>query len=385
MRESSNIINRVLCGACFLSCISQLPYFVTSGLTQRICFPLWLLSFLILAVNSKGIIDKSIVYLIIPTAIFFLLLFFSVVIKNDVSYFSSSLVYSFEISMFIFCIGNLAGRYNNLDMMKKIFLSYMLGTIIVSINVFFQYFGFKYNLNTRIYGYASKNSLAQIVLTTIILLMVYLKPDQVWKGILKWGIIAFEILLMVYLKSRATLIGFLVVIIFVSCSKEISKKLRAFIVLCGVTLIVLLLTNQDVEKALFHNILFAGRDASDLDGLSSGRISILSQFPVLMKGNWLFGIGATYYECFPLSAILQFGLPAGLTLIIVAIIPLIVSIRNSRKSEFWYILMLISVVYTINGLFEGLTPFGAGIKCFFLWFLFGLLNCEPTFEGGKML
>ena len=55
----------------------------------------------------------------------------------------------------------------------------------------------------------------------------------------------------------------------------------------------------------------------------------------------------------------------------------------SRTSENWYILMVIAIGYLVDGIFEGLTPFGAGIKCYFMWFLFGLLIARRNYVEGN--
>ena len=168
---------------------------------------------------------------------------------------------------------------------------------------------------------SSKNSFAQIVFTAIILLMVKFKPQKRMHTFIKWGLVAFEILLMVYLRSRATLVSFLVAVVIFVLSRNTRKSLKAIVTIACIALIFLMLTNETVSDTIFNNILFAGRDASNLDELTSGRVSILQNFPELISGNWLFGIGSRYFECFYLSAILQFGIVAGIVLIIISFIP----------------------------------------------------------------
>ena len=47
--------------------------------------------------------------------------------------------------------------------------------------------------------------------------------------------------------------------------------------------------------------------------------------------------------------------------------------KADYKNEIWNILFLLSVGFIIDGLFEGLAPFGPGIKCYFLWLFFGIV------------
>lgn len=373
MEKERKLVNIILYGACFFSCLSQLPIFVTGGMTQVVSFPLWIIAFLILFLKSGWKIDRSIIKLAVPSIIFVFLVLLASLLNNDFSYTSSSLFYSFLISVFIFFVGNMGGRYASDKVIEKIYFFYIAGTIIVSFNVFVQYFGFGYDMTSRVYAYQSKNSFAQIVFTAIILLMVKFKPKRRIQAIFKWGLVAFEILLMVYLRSRATLVSFLVVIAILVLSKNTRKSLKMLVVITCIALIFLMLSNDTLCDKIINNILFAGRDSSNLDDLTSGRVTILQNFPELISGNWLFGIGSMYFECFYLSAILQFGIVAGIVLIIISLVPAYYGVVLSRTSENWYILMLIAVGYLVDGIFEGITPFGAGIKCYFMWFLFGLL------------
>lgn len=377
--QKNHLIEILLCGACLLSCLSQLPNFVVNGMTRTVSFPLWIISFFILIMNSQLKIDRNILKLAIPSGLFVLLVLMASFCKTDVSYLSSSLFYSFLISMFIFWIGNMGGKYISDKVIEKICLCYVIGTLVVSLFVFKQYFGFGYDLSSRIYGYASKNSFAQIVFTSIIILMVKFNTERKILFFIKWAIVAFEFILMAYLRSRATLVSFLISMVVLVFSKNTRKNLKVLVILGCIVLIFFILTDKLVKEMIVNNILFAGRESTNLDQLSSGRISIIQKFPELIKDNVLWGIGSEYFECFYLSAILQFGILAGAVLIIISMIPAYYSVHYACNSENWYILMLISVGYLVDGLFEGITPFGAGIKCFFMWFLFGILISNRHF------
>ena len=379
MIKENKLINILLCGACLFSCLSQLPFFVSGGMTQAVSFPSWIIAFLIQFLNSGWKINRSILKLAVPSCIFVCLVLLASLFNSNASYTSSSLFYSFLISMFIFFVGNMGGKYATDKVIEKIYLFYIVGTVIVSVSVFVQYFGFGYDMSSRVYAYQSKNSFAQIVFTAIILLMVKFKPQRKVHAFVKWGLIAFEILLMVYLRSRATLVSFLVAVAIFVLSRNTRKSLKTLVVIVCMALIFLMLTNETISDAIFSNVLFAGRDASNLDELTSGRVSILRNFPELISGNWLFGIGSRYFECFYLSAVLQFGIVAGMVLIIISFIPAYYGVLLSRTSENWYILMVIAIGYLVDGIFEGLTPFGAGIKCYFMWFLFGLLISRKNY------
>ena len=383
MIQKNTLLEILLYGACLFSCLSQLPFFISGGMTQTVSFPLWIIAFLMLFLNSGWKIDRSILKLTIPSCFFVFFVLIASLFNSNASHMSSSLFYSFLISMFIFLVGNMGGKYASDEVIEKICLSYVVGTVIVSVSVFIQYFGFGYDMSSSIYAYQSKNSFSQIVFTAIILLMIKFKPQRKIHTIIKWGLIAFEILLMAYLRSRATLVSFLVAVVILVLSRNTRKSLKALVTIACIALIFLMLTNEPINEVIVNDILFAGRDSSNLDELTSGRVTILQNFPELISGNWLFGIGSRYFECFYLSAILQFGLIGGIILIIISFVPAYYGVLLSRTSENWYILMVIAVGYLVDGIFEGLTPFGAGIKCYFMWFLFGLLISRSNHRNTK--
>lgn len=367
----------IIVSACFFSVLSQMPFWVNEGITQLVCFPMWIILCLCSVIFSKGKIKKSVGVIIVPSILFLLMVLIdSLFTSND--YFSSSLLYSFLISMFIFGIGILTGKWCSKETIYKICCSYVLATVIVSVSIFVNYFGFSFDLSSKVYGYASKNSISQIIYTAIIILILKIKPEKTIYKACKIIIILFELLLLMFLKSRATIVGLVVCVIILAFSKKTNRKLKNIIVICGICLIIALFTSETFNDMIFNDILFAGREVTNWDSLSSGRVSIINQFPEIIEGHWLFGIGATYYECFPLSAIIQFGLIPGIVLIIISLTPLLLGCKRSKISEDWFLLTMIAVGYNINSIFEGVTPFGAGIKCFFLWFLLGILLSKGT-------
>ncbi|BFL72945.1 O-antigen ligase family protein [Anaerococcus nagyae] len=369
---NQNKISKILIVlACILSNLSQLPYFVNNDKTQIISIPIWFLLFIILLSINRFKISRQLFKLLLLTIIFIILILTFSIIYNK-NYFSSSMIYSLAISLFIIIIGSLISPFFNRDTFQEIVISYVLSSLIVSIVVFIKYFGFGFSLNTRIYAYSSKNSLSQILFTSVIIFYCYFKPKNNFQNIIKILIIIFQIFMLVILRSRATILGLVIVSFFIIFSKSMNKKKKIIVIIGGILLLILLFISDNFNDIVLNNIIFAGRDINDLDNLSSGRISIIREFPILIKNNWLTGIGPFYFECFPLSAILQFGLFAGGILIYISLLPLITSIKR-KSNDLWEILYFLSIGYFINSLFEGLAPFGPGIKCYFLWLLFGIL------------
>ena len=386
IERKNKLIEYSLYLGCLLSNISQLPMFVRSGLTQQLAFPGWILLVIAIFLSGKVKINKSIMTQIgFGVALVVWLLMDSLLLSK--TQFSSSMFYSYMISLFIFLLGAWSAEYVDKRVLKNINTIFVVSIFIVSANIFIEYFGVGYNLSTRLYAYSSKNSVSQIVFTAIILLIVRFRPDKTIGWVVKVGAIAFELYVILLLRSRATLVSLLLCILFIVFSRDTNKKLKAAVSIVSVGIIVMLLVNDQFNSFIFNNVVFANRNVANLNDLTSGRVTILSNFPRYISGNWLTGIGPTYYECFPLSAILQFGLIGGVLCILISLQPFIQSLRFRHIADEWYLLLLISAGYSVNGLFEGLTPFGPGVKCYYMWLLFGLLigqRTRPKREGSLL-
>ena len=370
--RKNRLIEYTLYLGCLLSNISQLPLFVRTGLTQRLAFPGWILVVGAICLSRRVRFYKAVKAQLGLGLLFVIWLVLDSLLISKIQ-FRSSFFYSYLIALFIFLLGSCSSEYIDERVLRNINSIFVASITVVSVSIFFEYFGIGYNLATRLYAYSSKNSISQIMFTAVILMIVKYKPKRVIEWVLKVAVIAFELYIIILLRSRATLISLILCILIMVFARDTSKRVRIAITIVGATVIILLLTNDDFNNFIFNNVLFAGRDASDLNELSSGRVNILSQFPKKISGNWITGVGPTYYECFPLSAILQFGLLGGMIAILISLQPMIKSFKLRHISDDWYLLFLIAVGYSANGLFEGLTPFGPGVKCYYMWLLFGIL------------
>jgi len=378
--KKNRLFETMLVISCFMTNISQLPYFVSSGRTQLLNTPVWIVTFFFLMIIGKyrlSIKLSGIFALSIMAACFMALLS----IFTEYDYFHSSVISCLLISLFILLIGEQAGRLISEECIRRINLSYVVSTLIVSLFIYVQYFSNGYNLSSRLYAYSSKNSISQIIFTAIVILLFTNITNSKFLKICRIVVIAFEVFLLMILRSRATIVGFFLCLFVIVVGKEFNRKLKYLLmtVLCIVALLTLF--SQSFFGVLFNNILFAGRKASDLNNLTSGRVHILSSFPDRINGHWLTGIGSIYYECFPLSCILQFGLIAGIMIIIVSYSPLYFCVRLNRKEPDSSAFVLVCVGYIINSLFEGLAPIGPGVKCYYLWLMFGILISKGRFKS----
>lgn len=377
-RKENKMFIYLVALACFLSNISQLPLLVSAGMTQKLNMPIWIVLLLYLFLKKRIKIFYSTFKMIFAIGVVFILILLSSIFTNN-AYFSSSVLQCLLLSFFIYCLGTfVGGDFTDKDL-RFICLSYAVSATIVAISIYLEYFSVGFDITSRQYAYASKNSISQIIFTSIIILM-FIRFEKVrmfnWFKILA---IIFEVLLLMLLKSRATIIGFAICLLYIIIGKQFNRKLKYLLMTIVIIGTLTLLLNDSMFNMVVDNIMFAGRDASSLDSLTSGRVSILSEFPMLIDGHWLTGVGALYFECFPVSCILQFGVITGSIIIGISYIPIIKGIRFDRSDIYTSIFVIVCIGYGINSIFEGLAPIGPGVKCYFMWLMYGIL-CTRKIE-----
>jgi hypothetical protein len=104
-----------------------------------------------------------------------------------------------------------------------------------------------------------------------------------------------------------------------------------------------------------------------------------------MRRYPLIGDGKTERESLILTALIQFGLLGGVPIILYSLWPLRKSMQLIKlyKSKHVFCLFCISVAYSVDSIFEQLAPFGPGVRCFFLWLLFGILMTNDNLVQGE--
>ena len=361
--------------ACLLSNLSQMPLFVTAGMTQVIAFPGWIILAAVLLLNAATgtivIRQKLLNRLFLAIVIIVIVVVESVGTGNR--HLASSMTYNFLIALFIFLLGAAVAGYVSERVLRNLILIYIVSSLAVSFSIFIQYFGFGYRITSRNYAYASKNSISQIISTAVVFMIVSWKPMSTKARIAQIASLAFSLWILLLLRSRATLVSLAACIVVLAFSRSSNWKVKAAVFFACAAAVLVIMLNSSARETIVKLVILAGRDATNLDDVTSGRLRILSRFPGMIQGNWLTGIGATYYECFPLSAILQYGVVGGLLMIVFSLLPLGESFRHRKESEAWFLLLLVALGFSVNGLFEGLTPYGPGVKCYILWLLYGVM------------
>ncbi len=370
--KTNNVLKILLIIVVFLTNITQMPQLIGSGLNSRITLLCWgaCVVFLIVTRRLKiGIKNLNAFFALL--ALIVLSYLFEAITGNN--YHNIALVYPFIVSVFVFMIGSLlAFDYHQLQM-SKIYYSYIISGLFVGISVYLDSFASGFSWTSRGYAYESKNSVAQIILTVVILL-VFIEINNFLLQIARVAILVFMLLLLFMLKSRASLIGLAAVVIVVLFNKSIKRRYK---ILLGIGLIVgvyAVCTDPELYDIVVEGIIYAGRNHQDLNDLSSGRYDMFKQFVEIFPENFILGTGLYYLESFPLSVLCQYGILGSIPVIIFLLLPFAMFKRMGKTVD-RRILIVMLVCYYLNGLFEELAPLGPGVKCYFLWFLLGLESC----------
>ena len=359
------------------SLLSQTPQMLESGI-GRILQLLWFLPAVsLLLTNHKSFLNKSLLPFYITLFIFggycFLLDTFS-----TVSYIGADLI-NICISTMITCISFAFFRKNNNPRFTTIFSITLLITGTILALIIYKEFLAGFDIMQKTYAYKAKNSIGQILFCSILIPILCFKPKDLFIRFSFWGCLLVVLSIIFLLKSRATLAGVFFVIvyfIFKSKNKTIKRITISIAVLCG----FILLTNPDIYELIVDGILFAGRDAEDLNDLSSGRVELVTNILQQIPDNIFFGLGHFYLDCMPIAFLGQYGI-IGSSVVFIFLISLSIKIlKLDLKDDIYLTTFLLWSVFLINALFEANPPFGPGIKCFLLWVLVGFTLAKKEKE-----
>lgn len=377
MKETKTVVGLmpfIICTVVFMTCISQMPYLVESALTHYITYPIWICLML-------GAVLKNPMLSLHKSKGFWMLvlLFLAYLVITCIftgSFFTSSIDKSVCMAAFIFMVGICCGRLIEFQTIEKICDAFIWATLIVCGSVFIEYIAGS-DLSGPEYLYGSKNSVSQILLTAWILIFFIKLPRQ-RKRVVKLFLFAALILLtwtMLGLRSRATLFGFPIIVIWTVLNGKYNRKVRNTVVIMTVAITIFFVANENIWNSFMNNIIFAGRQAGNLDSISSGRANEWTNFFADFAQNGFLGNGYDKRESVFLSAFLQHGIVGGAVITAMVFYPFLWFRKNVQKGNLYYIPMtLTALVYIVNGVFEQQAPFGPGVKCFFLWFIMGVFS-----------
>ena len=368
--------------AFFLSNISYLPYFTTSGMTQLLSYPGWaLILCAVFLYKQYYVSSRDVKFLVlILAAICVMATLQGLAYKN---YFSSLLTKCFLIAMVILLLGGLVSRTGKTwGAENQLFVVYIISAAILCDVVYFEYL-IGQDLSSPIYSYGSKNETAFLATAAVIMLLfMKQKRETTFLFLLKCALILFFVYIVACMRCRSMLIGVALALIIRLFQKDQRKGMKVFIIL-GFIALIIALQNPQFYNDLVNNILFASRDSGDLNDLSSGRMDQINYAWYQFQHHVFLGTGDTStVDCFYVSVLMQYGLIMGGILIYLSIYPLLWGLWNWKriKSPVCTIMIVCALAFIIGGIFEENAPFGPGVRCYISWFLFGYL-CVQQVHG----
>lgn len=372
-----NLTRLFMVSLIFITNISQLPFIVEKGYSSVIAIGTWgaicffMIPFFKIRLNLR--------YMLMLVSVF---LFFSsqciLELFYSGSYIFTELSSPLYMTFMIFSVGFWVSPLIDKKTFKKINKSYVLSVVILSIAVYIKFFLDGINWNATNYVYASKNSISQILFTAVLIIFF---DREIFSPKTRIGIGIFITYIILALKSRATIVGYILLLGYFLYSNSYTKKIKIYLCLSGAFILgSLLIVNYEYYINVFANIILNGRDFTNLDAISSGRISILKNAINMFEYSEFWGIGSKYIECFYIAAIVQHGIFFGMFIIFYAVYPFFAKVcilenDYAIKRLFKFVVL----TYCINGIFECVAPLGPGVKCYYLWFLFGILS---NFQSG---
>lgn len=353
--------------ACFLCNLSQIPTLYNSralSLAYNFC---WLALAMLLFRSERVVYIK---YFTLP--IVFDLFCFVMNMFTGSGYIGSNFFKPINLCAFILLIGFWFGRYFSETSLKRIAASFVISSFIVALYLYMNIFRGVDWANSGGYLYGAKNSAGQIFLTAAVLTVLLLFKDH---KVFSCGAIVFFVALIVMMKSRATILTLVIMVFYIVLFvlKEPRQKAVGIFVVALIGIVIF--TNPDLYDLYINKVLLNNRDINDIDAITSNR-NIQYEYFFNNFGNYLFtGTGGTYIEAMPLSVLLSYGLIGGIPVLLFSLMPLYVGLKYVRYPEYrMCCIIIISLVLMmwINGIFEEQSPFGPGVKCYFLWLITGI-------------
>lgn len=367
-----------------LSIFSQIPSFwnnrfISLGYTGAL-----FLVFLFSLYKDNLKVKLPIDIIALPILIDSILVILSIFSRKN--YLQSNLFTPINMCCFFTIIGYYCGKFTNIDTLRKINKIIVYSTLIMALFIFKDSFAGVDWANASGYLYTAKNSAAIIFLSAIIIILIYIED---FKRPVAIAAVFFLSLLIIMTKSRATIICLLIVLLYIVLFYIRNYKLKFLLIGIIVLIGIFIFMNKTLYDFFINNIFFNNRSKTDFSVITSGRDVQYDYFFKTFPAHWIIGTGGTYIECNPMTILLSFGIVGGIPTLIYSIYPIIYPIKNKIRNlnnntfKIRYLVLSLGIVLFINGLFEELTPFGPGVKCFVLWFYLGVYISFYKIKGGK--
>ena len=365
--KRSALYRNLIIWGCILCNLTQIPILYDNRILSLGYSGAWIFLVVILLIYDKKI---NIMYFVLPL---FFDIYCIILFLGKGAYISSDLFRPINLCTFILLIGILAGRFLDESDLKKISWAFIWSALFVAIYLYFDIFRGVDWAATGGYLYGAKNSAGQIFLTAIILLvLLFFKSHK----IIVISLCSIFLALIIMMKSRATVVTLCLVIVYLILF-VIEKPLYKMIGIGAIfVLSIIVLTNDSLYDLYVNQIMLNNKDINDFSAITSNRDIHYEFFEKYFGQYWILGTGGTYLESMPLSVLMSYGILGGAPVLLYSLFPLYVGVKNVKKRKEYrilcHIIISLGLVMWINGIFEEQSPFGPGVKCYFLLLVTGI-------------
>ncbi|MCM3163749.1 O-antigen ligase family protein [Metabacillus litoralis] len=285
------------------------------------------------------------------------------------NYINSNFPYYLHINLLILILGFYTANFIKLQDLMKWFI---YSALVTGILVYLEYYRGTDWINATTYVYTSKNGTAMLMLIPILMMFNFKEKFSV-KFKLFYSVIFFILLIMI--RSRTIL--FALPFCFFVYWKNTNIKLKFFL---PIIVFLISLGMYDYIFPMIKNILYNNSTNVTLNTLLSGRIDHYIYFINNFSTAPLFGHGEHYLESFFIMSLYQYGIFGSLPLFLILIIP-VFALKKINDIKLRSFTSMLLIVVLINAVFEGVAPFGPGIKFLFFWFVVGYVFNSKSEES----
>lgn len=359
-----------------LSLLSQLPAMLDSG-ASNILKLVWVLPFCFLLLTSPQLFLSNKMqpfYIFVFTMVLYS---FACQMATGNTYFGPD-INNFAISLLVTLVSYIFWKqYGSPSVMQGICIAMLTCGCLLSFQLYFDYLR-DADIMSKTYAYGDKNSIAQILLCCATVILMFYHPQDKRITIISYILVALILIVMIMTKSRATLVSALYIIYYFTF-KFLNRKTRIIVVAISIMALAYIMLNAEMYKVIMEGIVMGGRDASDINSLSSNRVLLFGIALKLIPQHPWIGSGDYYVDCMPLNILTEFGI-IGLTFVLLFLSNLYHKLSKHKKnSKIHTTAYVLFIAFILNSLFEAQPPFGPGMKCFILWMFVGFSFAKTNY------
>lgn len=279
----------------------------------------------------------------------------------------------------MYWIGLVIQQIISVDEFIKTISLYTMVTLAVAANIVFDYVPTLSEwYDAKIYLYASKNSISQIMASAVICLFAGYSESKVNGKAIKLGLIAALVIAMFLVQARAALIGLL---LSWTAYLLITRKLKKALFIALPMILLSLLISERAVDFIEHAFLINKYKGQGLNTFSSGRIGLYEQALIKFMEMPLVGQGIYYVDNFYISVITELGILGSAPVLWLWCKRVYLNITNMQrdpKNRLNIIVICLTVFYLFESLLEAHPPFGPGAASFLFWLLCGYTDADTT-------